>query len=284
MKKFQKSYYLILLWGIVIFFNSSGQTCSIMSYNIRYDNTYDIENNWKFRKGPMVELLNHYHPTILGTQEGLFHQLSFLDSSLMNYKYIGIGREDGIMQGEYCAIFYDTTIYSIIFHSTFWLSDKCDTISVGWDAALERICTYGLFEHKLSKNELLVFNTHFDHLGTKSREKSAELILNKIEEINENKLPVILMGDLNSTLESIPIQNIKTIFIDAMTISKQSPSGPAGTFNGFHPNDSITKRIDYIFVKKLEVLSYVHLDDRRKDNSHISDHIAVMAEIEFIGF
>ena len=37
---------------------------------------------------------------------------------------------------------------------------------------MERICTYGLFENLSSKEKVWVFNTHFDHIGIKAREKS----------------------------------------------------------------------------------------------------------------
>jgi len=40
------------------------------------------------------------------------------------------------------------------------------------------------------------------------------------------------------------------------------------------------KRIDYIFTKNIEVLSYRHLDDRRKNNLCISDHLPILIEID----
>ena len=65
--------------------------------------------------------------------------------------------------------------------STFWLSETPDQVSVGWDAAMERVCTYALFKVKGKTQKFYVFNTHFDHIGEKAREKSVELILEKIK-------------------------------------------------------------------------------------------------------
>ena len=70
--------------------------------------------------------------------------------------------------------------------------------SVGWDASMERICTYGLFEYIKSKEKILVFNTHFDHIGNLARKKSSDLILKRIDNINNENLPVILTGDFQS--------------------------------------------------------------------------------------
>jgi endonuclease/exonuclease/phosphatase family metal-dependent hydrolase len=255
------------------------QSHFLISYNIRYDNNWDVENSWSLRKNRICQLLNDYNPSIFGIQEGLLNQVSFIDSALIKYDYVGVGRDDGKMKGEFCAIYFDTTRYKIRNNSTFWLSETPDVVSVGWDAALERICTYGLFEDKTSGEEFLVFNTHFDHLGVIARKKSSALILKKIKEINTQSLPVILMGDFNSIPDSDPIKILKNDLIDALQISLENLEGSQGTFNGFDMMLPIDKRIDYIFTKNLQILSYRHIDDRLNNNRHISDHLPVMIEI-----
>ena len=255
------------------------QSHFLISYNIRYDNNWDVENSWSLRKNRICQLLNDYNPSIFGIQEGLLNQVSFIDSALIKYDYVGVGRDDGKMKGEFCAIYFDTTRYKIRNNSTFWLSETPDAVSVGWDAALERICTYGLFEDKNSGEKFWVFNTHFDHLGVIARKKSSALILKKIKEINTQSLPVILMGDFNSIPDSDPIKILKNDLIDALQISLENLEGSQGTFNGFDMMLPIDKRIDYIFTKNLQVLSYRHIDDRLNNNRHISDHLPVMIEI-----
>jgi len=255
------------------------QSNFLISYNIRYDNKWDVENNWSLRKNRICQLLNDYNPSIFGIQEGLLNQVGFIDSVLIKYDYVGVGRDDGKMKGEFCAIYFDTTRYKIHNNSTFWLSETPDIVSVGWDAALERICTYGLFEDKNSGDEFWVFNTHFDHLGVIARKKSSSLILKKIKEINTQSLPVILMGDFNSIPDSEPIKILKNDLIDALQISLDNLKGPQGTFNDFNEKLPIDNRIDYIFTKNIKVLSYRHIDDRLNNNRHISDHLPVMIEM-----
>ena len=278
-----KILYQYILSVFILFTISSNiysQPHSIISYNIRYDNNWDIENSWKIRRNKISKILGQYSPSIIGIQEGLLNQVQYIDSSLIDYDYVGVGRDDGKKKGEFCAIYFDTTRYVLLKNSTFWLSETPDTISVGWDAALERICTYGLFKDRITKEEFLVFNTHFDHIGVVAREKSSELILKRINKINYQSLPVVLMGDFNSIPNSSPVKEIKTELSDALQISLEKLQGPRGTFNGFNKDLPIEKRIDYIFTNDLKVLSYTHINDRLNNNRHISDHLPVMIKIQ----
>jgi len=278
-----KIFYQFILSIFILFTISSSiysQPHSIISYNIRYDNNWDVENSWKMRRNKISQILIQYSPSIIGIQEGLLNQVQYINSSLINYDYVGVGRDDGKEKGEFCAIYFDTTRYVLLKNSTFWLSETPDTISVGWDAALERICTYGLFKDRITKEEFWVFNTHFDHIGVVAREKSSELILKRINKINRQSLPIILMGDFNSIPNSSPVKEIKTELSDALQISLEKLQGPRGTFNGFNEDLPIEKRIDYIFTNNLKVLSYTHINDRLNNNRHISDHLPVMIKIQ----
>jgi len=253
---------------------------TIISYNIRYDNRWDKENLWSLRKNRLSQLLMDYDPSIFGIQEGLLNQVEWIDSTLRNYNYIGVGRDDGKGKGEFCAIYFDTTRYEVMESSTFWLSDTPNKVSVGWDAALERICTYGLFKKKMSGKMVWVFNAHFDHVGGLARKKSSELILKTIKEVNTQSLPVVLMGDFNSNPDSDPIKIFKNNLEDALEISSTRLKGPTGTFNGFDKRHPLNNRIDYIFVKGMKVISYRHIDDRLSNNRHISDHLPVMISVQ----
>ena len=134
--------------------------------------------------------------------------------------------------------------------------------------------------YRITKEEFWVFNTHFDHIGVVAREKSSELILKRIDKINRQSIPDILMGDFNSTPNSPPVKELKTELSDALKISLEKLQGPRGTFNGFNEDLPIEKRIDYIFTNDLKVISYTHINDRLNNNRHISDHLPVMIKIQ----
>lgn len=268
---------LIILFGIVTY----AQETSLMSFNIRYDNPHDKENWWGNRKGDVVNLIEKYHPDFLGIQEGLQHQVEYIQNHSSNYTFIGVGRDDGKTKGEYAALYYDTTKYILIKHNTFWLSETPGQVSVGWDASMERICTYGVFFHNEYKDTIYVFNTHFDHIGKVARKNSAALIIDYIKKWNISEKHVVLMGDLNCEPESKPIQLILEEFKDGFRYTTNVKHGPEGTYNGFDPKNKITHRIDYIFTKNLKINSYRHIDDKRDNLLWFSDHLPVLVKIDF---
>jgi hypothetical protein len=51
---------------------------NVMTFNLRFAGTGDGMNSWRFRKDHVAELVNRYHPAIMGTQEGLKNQLAEL--------------------------------------------------------------------------------------------------------------------------------------------------------------------------------------------------------------
>lgn len=270
-----KKYLFLTIVLVLLSVSLRSQVETVITYNIRYDNDWDIENGWEKRRQSLTKLLANYQPGILGIQEGLFNQVVYLDSCLLSYDYVGVGREDGKEKGEYCAIFYDTNKYKVSNSKTIWLSKTPDAVSVGWDAALERICTYGLFQNLATNERIWVLNTHFDHQGKKARKKSANLIIELVNKINKKEYPLVLMGDFNLTPDETPIKILSRKLNDALAISKQSMNGPKGTFNGFS-DEKIMKRIDYIFTNNIEVISYSHINERMENSRHISDHLPVM--------
>jgi endonuclease/exonuclease/phosphatase family metal-dependent hydrolase len=248
-----------------------------MSFNIRYNNINDGENSWQERKEELKDLVLDYNPDFIGIQEGLYDQVSYIDSCLINYSYIGVGRDDGKKAGEYSPVFYDTSMYQMTYNKTIWLSKTPEKVSVGWDASMERICSYGVFSDKQTGKNLYVFNTHFDHLGKKARKKSASTIISVIENMGISDSSIILMGDLNSTPNEPPIKKLSKYFNDPVD-DDVVLVGPQGTFNGFDPDFKQDKRIDYIFFKNLFPISYSHIDQKRENNLFISDHFPVLAK------
>lgn len=276
--------YTLLLISVFISFSYSteGQTYKLMTYNIRYDNPNDGENQWSKRKEFLCDQIGFFEPDIFGIQEGLHHQVKYIDSTFSNYNFVGIGRDDGKKKGEYSAIFFNKEKFKVVKESTFWLSQTPAKISVGWDASMERICTYALLKNKITKQRFWVFNTHFDHIGEVARTESAKLILNKIKRLNQNDLPVLLMGDFNLKDSSDPIRFLSKELNDSKTNCLSKPFGPVGTYNGFRFDKPVIDRIDYIFCSKsdIQINKYAVLSDS-KDLRYPSDHLPVYVEIEF---
>lgn len=259
---------------------AQAQDIKVMTYNLRLDIASDGENRWDLRKEFLARQVKFYHPDFMGTQEGKIRQLMYLDSTLVEYNYIGRGRDNTPTQGEFSAIFYDASKYRVLRESTFWLSDTPEVASKGWDAALERICTYGLFENLKTKKKVYVFNTHLDHIGEVARDNSVKLIWKTIREVNVENYPVILTGDFNSETKSKAYRYISSKMNDSKAVSETLPFGPDGTFNNFEFNKPVTLLIDYIFTSmdEIAVKKYAVLSDSK--NCHYpSDHLPVYVEL-----
>ena len=252
-----------------------------MTWNIRYDNPLDGPDAWSMRRERVSGLIRYHAPDVLGIQEGLAHQVAFLQAELPAYAVIGVGRDDGKAAGEYCALFYRKDRYAVVDSGTFWLSPTPEKPSKGWDAALNRICTYAVLKDLQNGKQLLVLNTHFDHVGEAARVQSAKLLLEKIKATTSKGRAVVLLGDLNTEPGSAPIQTLTQATQDARTVCKTTPYGPEGTFNGFQlATAPIERRIDYVFVQRLSVLQYAVLTEQELGR-YPSDHLPVMAVLQF---
>ena len=255
-----------------------GQEIAVLSYNIRYNSSGDGLDLWDLRKAQLIEQIRQLDPISFGVQEATLIQMKDLEEGLPEYNYVGVGRDDGATKGEFSAIFYKKDELRVIQEDTFWLSETPEKVSIGWDAALPRICTYALFEHQESKRQYWHFNTHFDHMGVKAREESAKLVVSKIKSLVVDGEAIILSGDFNAEPHMEPVKVLKNSFEDPA--DKVELRGPVGTFSGFQLNATLDRRIDYIFIQGVSVISYQHLATRRTNGRWISDHLPILISFE----
>ena len=77
-----------------LFAKNNDEKMNVMSYNIRYDNSGDKDNQWKFRRDFAADLVKFYEADVFGAQEVLNNQLNDLLNRLPEYAYVGVGREE----------------------------------------------------------------------------------------------------------------------------------------------------------------------------------------------
>ena len=251
------------------------QGIKILTYNIRYNNPQDGPNHWPLRMNKVFHLLNKHQPDIMGLQEVLSDQLDDLLKHLPQYKSIGVGRDDGIDQGEFSPILYRPDKYELIRSNTFWLSENPDQPgSKNWDAALTRIATWAIFKDNVSGKQFFVINTHFDHRGKTARLKSAELIKKLTAQLSGN-LPVVLMGDLNTEPAEDPYRTF--IHAQPFTFMDSRPKeNTQGTFCSFQLNMPC-KIIDYIFYSPPFSVFHFEVITDNDGTYYPSDHLPVTA-------
>jgi len=269
-----------VFWLILVLLQPGVQShpLDVMTWNIRYDNPDDGPNAWPLRRDALAQFILEKHPDILGIQEGLDHQVRWLDSVLSGYARVGHGRDDGDRKGEYCAIFYRTDRLRLIETTTRWLSSTPDQPSTGWDAALPRIVTTGRWEDRQTGRVWMVYNTHFDHRGATARSESARL-LDTWMASSCGEMPCILMGDLNASPEAEPITWLKQSKRDVLDEADRV-TGPSGTFSSFDPEGKPAPRIDYIFLNNgmVRVMEAAILETCRADRC-LSDHRPVWCRL-----
>lgn len=268
--------YILVFFLVLFTFQSNSlnaQSLIVMTYNIRLDVMSDGINQWGNRKEGIISLIKEHKPDVFGIQEGLPHQVEYLSKHLKEYTMIGEGR-DGGKYGEYSAIYYHNKKIKFVKTETFWLSETPKKPSIGWDAALNRIATMGVFTRIDSKKKIVVYNAHFDHMGSKARVKSAQLIIEHIKEHRYSKNAIVVMGDFNAEPNDAPIILLSKYLDDSFrsTFSKK----PMGTFNAFDLKSNLSKRIDYIFTKNLKVIHYKHNQEKLANGNWPSDHLPVL--------
>lgn len=258
----------------------------VMSFNIRYNNPRDGVNAWPNRKEWVAKLIRFHDADVIGVQEALYDMLVDLDTLLPEYGRVGVGRTDGKNTGEFSAILFKRNRLEMLENQTFWLSTNPEAVGEkAWDAALERVATWGRFRDRASGCTYLHLNTHFDHIGERARQESAKLIRRRLASV-AGALPVILTGDLNAsptssaytTLTSGTVEGGIAPLSDGYLSSREGHYGPAASFNGFREIEG--SRIDYILVSSgINVLKHAILTDRW-DQRFPSDHLPVLASLE----
>jgi len=247
-----KKFIILLLVTFGVFYSLTAQNLKVATYNIRCENQDDYKkgNGWKQRCPIISQLILFHDFDIFGAQEVLPGQLDDMLDQLSGYNYTGVGRGDGLRDGEFSPIFFNKDKLVLVKSGNFWLSETEDKPSVGWDAALPRICSWGKFKMKENGECFWFFNLHMDHIGVKARFESSVLVLKKIKSISEGG-PFILTGDFNMDQTSDGYK----LFYDSGVVRDAYETADIryalnGTFNNFNPSLKTESRIDHIFVSK----------------------------------
>jgi endonuclease/exonuclease/phosphatase family metal-dependent hydrolase len=238
---------------LVLCLITSAHAINLGTYNIRYDNSGDPPkgNAWPQRAPFIAQIIRFHSFDIVGTQEGLPHQIKDLTALLPEYSMTGGGRDDGKDLGEYIAIYYKKEKFKLLDSGLFWLSETPEVPSKGWDALLNRVCAWGKFEDLTTHQTLFFFSAHFDHRGTEARKQSSLLVVKMIEKIAGDQ-PAVIAGDFNIDQNGEGyriLTNADGLLRDSFEISPLKLAFN-GTANRFDPNSLTESRIDHIFVTK----------------------------------
>ena len=249
----------VSLLAVVVALSVSAQEMNIATFNVRVGaprksataprkGDYKKYNGWDDRKDILCDMIKFEAFDVFGVQEARYPQVSDMLERLPGYSYIGVGRDDGYQKGEHCAIFYQVKKFKVLEQGNFWLSDTPEVPSLSWNPKYRRVCTWGLFQNKKTKETFYLINTHVNW-GVASV-NSANLILKFINEKCTKTDNVILMADFNATQDSELYQIITSNGFEDTYESSKYRFAPTGTGQGFRPYYFTKRRIDHIFVSK----------------------------------
>ncbi len=255
----------------------TGGTLCVMTYNLRFASPAP-PNAWPQRRPLMRECIEKVSPDLIGTQEGLYPQLKDLAADLPQYDWIGLGREGG-SKGEFMAVFYRKSRFEPLAFDHFWLSDTPNVIgSSTWGNSNRRMVTWVRFLDRQTQQEFYLFDTHFDHQVQAAREKSAELVRQRVQALNTS-LPVLLTGDFNAGADNKAHEILvgDDFFCDTWKLAKERRGEGLGTFNGFKAVPNNNTRIDWILARGHVEVQAEEVVTFSRDGQFPSDHCPLAA-------
>lgn len=253
----------------------------VVTFNLRFAST-NQPNAWSVRRPVMRTCIEEMAPDIMGTQEGVYPQLKDIAADLPDYDWVGLGR-DGGSHGEFMAVFYRKARLEPIEFDHFWLSDTPNLIaSTNWGNTNRRMTTWVRFREQAQGREFYVFNTHLDHALLTAREKGARLIRQKVQEVNTNNLPVLLLGDFNAEPgkeETYGLFLEGDFFKDTWQSARARRNDDLDTFHNFKGARKGTFRIDWILARGPWECDMHEVVVFSRDGQFPSDHHPVLARL-----
>lgn len=251
----------------------------VMSYNIRMGAAKDGTNSWEYRYPATALMLEDQKPDVFGVQEAFNYQIRFIEDNFADYDCVGVGRDDGKQKGEFMSIFWNKKTVKMIKWGTFWLSETPEKPSMGWDAACKRTATWALMKDKKTGKHFYYVNTHLDHRGSEARRQGLNLIVSRIDEINQKGYPMVLTGDFNMKPDDAALTGLEQRMQSARKIAPKTDNHATLNLWGKGKADMV---IDYIYVSGFSACTEYHtITEKYGTWKYISDHYPIYAKLIF---
>lgn len=244
----------------------------LCTFNVRYEGGDDEDwREWPRRIDRVVGAVREIDADVLGVQEAFHGQVADLWASLPDHDFHGVGRRDGEREGEYAGIFWKRHRFERRDAGTFWLSDRPDEPgSRTWGNSVVRCVTWVRLRDLASDRTFLVYNTHWDHRHQGSRERSARLMAERIDQRARPGEPVVLLGDFNATENNPAVAYLRG---EKVTLAGEEAGPWAREF--IDPYE--------LTHPEVEDRRTLHFWSGRRDGRAKVDHVLVSGDPEVIG-
>ena len=250
---------------------------SVMSFNTRGENETDGSNSWSYRYPAVTTMIEEELADIVCLQEATMLQLKYFCEAISQYKWIGVGRQDGKKEGEYTSILYNSKKYSVVKHGSFWLSETPGTASAGWGADHACNAYWAVVKEKKSGSSFLVVNTHIDVDDEAFRKNAVALICSKVAELNQGNLPVVVCGGFGMEGSASCMEALGSGMQNARDTAFKSDSTRT-----YHNYGKVSQTTDHFFFSGFSSCQeFRTVTKRYYDRAFLSDHNPIIANFIF---
>ncbi len=251
----------------------------LISSNIRFDNPKDGANSWPHRRLNLAEVLLSHEPDIIATQEGRFDQLKDFQTLLSDFEIVDQHRS-WIKERMYPSLFIRKNAFEIIKSEDLWLSETPDVAgSVSFESTFPRLMTWMLIQPKNSKINLLVINTHLDHVKKETRSNQVKVLSQEIKRIWDKKSILIIMGDFNDGPDSDVRSILDSEFPHLQDAWKLFNSVEETSHHSFSGECQNGARIDWVMIDKSAVVENCVMEKSKPKGKYPSDHFPIVCHI-----
>jgi endonuclease/exonuclease/phosphatase family metal-dependent hydrolase len=255
----------------------------VASFNVRYAGIDDGGHAWERRRDAVAATVRFHRPDVLCLQECWLDTLEDLRDRLSAYAWVAHPNASG----EHTPIGYRRDRLSVVGSGSFALSETPERRnSVGWDGTYPRLVTHATVEADAEPGvgpdldgRLAVYSVHLDHEGERARREGVKLLSDRVP---DPPTPAVVAGDFNCTPGSPPYERATADLVDAREAAPYR-YGPAETYVGFGgeapDSEAGRRRIDYAFVRGVEVEGYGVPTPVDGDGHRPSDHRPVVVDL-----
>ncbi|CAL6043283.1 endonuclease/exonuclease/phosphatase_family protein [Hexamita inflata] len=268
-----------------------------MSFNLLNGQRHtDPSYNWENREKAVIQVIRTHDPDILGTQEAYHWQLDYIRWNLPQYKQYGSSRNGYYNEkaDEFCAVLYKKDKFRVVQGETFFLSETPDIVSKSWGSVFNRIATAVKFEILASGKQFWFFSTQLDFSSDEAvRCNQTQVLLERMQKLNAEGLPVVLSGDFHSPSFGPAHQkltqegHLRDAASKAREVGKMTESSVRGSDMQARKNrlneGLFGKKThqDWIFTDKdTEVLTFAVCTDKY-DGVYPALHYPIVSDLEF---
>ncbi|MFV9425301.1 endonuclease/exonuclease/phosphatase family protein [Microbacterium sp. S1037] len=264
----------------ILFPDVTAPDLHVMSFNIRrrFDRiTWPPADRWPMRKQRLRTFLGARRPHLLGSQEAMPDQASWVQASLgSQYGRIGLGRGKN-REGEGTPLFYDRDRIEVEDWEQVMLSDTPDVPgSTGWGNTIPRVAVVARLRDRATDARFTFVNTHFDAFSRRARRRSATWLHDLVA---RRELPLVFTADVNAHIRSAELAGMFAdgLLVDTWSYAPARRTAEWGTFNNYAAPRVGARRIDALLVTPDVGVRAVGIDPRPTGTQWPSDHLPVEA-------